>query len=98
MEEVEYLGHIMGREGLRVHPKNIQAMQDFFSSVDLNEFWFLAFTFREVFVIIVVPESLFPPFNHFFRRHLLNLKCLGRAHSWVWMCLRDEIWMIGLGI
>ena len=28
MEEVEYLGHIVGREGVRVDPKNIQAMYD----------------------------------------------------------------------
>ena len=27
MEEVEYLGHIVGREGERVDPKKIQAMQ-----------------------------------------------------------------------
>eukprot|EP00253_Pinus_taeda_P035116 PITA_35116 len=28
MEEVEYLGHIVGRPGVKVDPKNIQAMQD----------------------------------------------------------------------
>eukprot|EP00253_Pinus_taeda_P007116 PITA_07116 len=28
MEEVEYLGHIMGRAGVKVDPKKIQAMQD----------------------------------------------------------------------
>jgi len=28
MEEVEYLGHIVGHEGIRVDPKKIQAMQD----------------------------------------------------------------------
>lgn len=28
MEEVEYLGHIVGCEGVRVDPKNIQAMHD----------------------------------------------------------------------
>jgi len=28
MEEVEYLGHIVGREGVRVDPKKIHEMQD----------------------------------------------------------------------
>jgi len=28
MEEVEYLGHIVGREGVKVDPKKIQVMQD----------------------------------------------------------------------
>ena len=28
VEEVEYLGHIVGHEGVRVDPKNIHAMQD----------------------------------------------------------------------
>ncbi len=28
MEEVEYLSHIVGREGVKVDPKKIQAMQD----------------------------------------------------------------------
>ena len=28
MEEVEYLGHNVGHEGVRVDPKKIQAMQD----------------------------------------------------------------------
>jgi len=28
MEEVEYLGHIVGREGVKVDPKKIQAMQE----------------------------------------------------------------------
>ena len=28
MEEVEYLGHIVGHAGVKVEPKKIQAMQD----------------------------------------------------------------------
>ena len=28
MVEVEYLGHIVGREGVKVDPKKIQAMQE----------------------------------------------------------------------
>jgi len=28
MEEVKYLGHIVGREGVKVDPKKTQAMQD----------------------------------------------------------------------
>ena len=28
MAEVEYLGHIVGREGVKVDPKKIQAMQE----------------------------------------------------------------------
>jgi hypothetical protein len=26
--EVEYLGHLVGKDGIRVDPKNIEAMQD----------------------------------------------------------------------
>ena len=36
MEEVEYWGHIVGCEGVRVDPKKIQAMQDWLQPKTLN--------------------------------------------------------------
>jgi hypothetical protein len=37
--EVEYLGHIMGREGVRVDPKKIQAMQYWPRPMTLKRLW-----------------------------------------------------------
>jgi hypothetical protein len=34
--EVKYLGHIMGRDGVRVDPKNIQAMQEWLRPMNLK--------------------------------------------------------------
>jgi hypothetical protein len=36
VSEVEYLGHIVGREGVRVDPKKIQAMQDWLRPMTLK--------------------------------------------------------------
>jgi hypothetical protein len=45
MSEVEYLGHIVGREEVRMDPKNIQAMQDWLRPMTLKFLWgFLGLT------------------------------------------------------
>ena len=37
--EVEYLGHIVGRDGVKVDPKKIQAMQDWPHPTTLKSLW-----------------------------------------------------------
>jgi hypothetical protein len=40
--EVEYLGHLVGKDGVRVDPKNIEAMQDWLHqrlSKSCMDFW-----------------------------------------------------------
>lgn len=59
---------------------------------------FLSFMLRRVLVVIVVTQFLFPSFDHFCRKKLLNLKCLVGALSLGEMCLGEEIWKIGLGM
>ena len=37
--EVEYLGHLVGKDGVEVDPKNIEAMQDWPHPKTLKSLW-----------------------------------------------------------